>query len=479
MAQPPSENPGDQPEEPRNPFAGTPFEQMFAAFGGGAGGGQGTPDLSALLQQVQRMFTPYEGAVNWALAKDTARSTVAQGSDPSSTGSQRDAVDAAVRLAELWLDAACDFAATGARSAAWSRADWVEATMSSWQQLVEPMAGQMTTAMQRALPQEAQAMAGPLMGMLSQAGGSMFGAQVGQGVGALAGEVLSSTDVGIPLTDGTSAAIVVTNASAFGEGLDVESSDVLLYLALRECAHQRLFAHVPWLRAHLLSAVEDYGRGLTIDTSRIEEAMTSLDPTNLEAMQEAMTGGLFEPQETETQRAAKQRLETALALVEGWVDDVVNEATRDRMPSAGRLQEAVRRRRAAGGPAEQTFASLVGLELRPRRLRDAAALWGALRSRKGIEARDAVWAHPDLMPTAEDLDDPLGFTSDRVSDETPATDAEFDAALAELLDSAGGANAPEDSTEEQPGDGADDKPRDDGTGDDGTGGDGTGDEPSR
>lgn len=433
----PGDNPGDEPEkQPQNPFAGTPFEQMFAAFGGGASGAQGGADISALMQQVQRMFTPYEGTVNWALAKETARATVAQSSDPSPTQSDRDAVDAAVRLAELWLDTACGFDATGARAEAWSRAEWVEATMESWQQMVEPMAGQMTTAMQRALPQEAQAMAGPMMGMLSQAGGSMFGAQVGQGVGALAAEVLSSTDIGIPLTDGSTTALVTANTRAFGDGLDVEQSDVLLYLALRECAHQRLFHHVPWLRAHLLSAVEDYGRGLTIDTGRIEEAMTSLDPTNLEAMQDAMSGGLFVPEETETQRAALQRLETALALVEGWVDHVVGQATEDRMPAAGRLQEAVRRRRAAGGPAEQTFASLVGLELRPRRLRDAAALWGALRSAKGQEARDAVWAHPDLLPTAADLDDPIGFSSDDVADESPGTDAEFDAALADLLDSA-------------------------------------------
>jgi putative hydrolase len=339
--------------------------------------------------------------------------------------------------------------------------------MPAWQQMVEPMAGHLTSAMQRAIPQEAQAMAGPMMGLLSQAGGSMFGAQVGQGVGTLAGEVLSSTDVGIPLTDGSVTALVVANAKAFGEGLDVDQADVLLYLALRECAHQRLFHSAPWLRGHLMSAVEDYGRGLTIDTSRIEEAMSTLDPSNLEAMQEALSGGLFVPERTEAQRQALQRLETALALVEGWMDEVVGQATRDRMPSATRLQEAVRRRRAAGGPAEQTFASLVGLELRPRRLRDAAALWGALRARKGIEARDAVWAHPDLLPTSDNLDDPLGFVAGD-AEESTATDAEFDAALAALL------AEPDDKEAPRPQDETDDRPDDrDGGGsgeDDGSGG---------
>jgi len=69
----------------------------------------------------------------------------------------------------------------------------------------------------------------------------------------------------------------------------------------------------------------------------------------------------------------------------------------------------VRRNRATGGPTEQTFATLVGLELRPRRLREAAALWVALTEARGAEGRDAVWASPDLLPSGGDLDDPAAF----------------------------------------------------------------------
>ena len=103
------------------------------------------------------------------------------------------------------------------------------------------------------------------------------------------------------------------------------------------------------------------------------------------------------------------------------------------MPTAAKMQEAVRRRRAAGGPAEETFAALVGLELRPRRLRDASTLWGSLRSRQGVEARDAVWLHPDLLPTSTDLDDPLGFRED-LGEPDEMADDDFDAALQQLLD---------------------------------------------
>ena len=115
-------------------------------------------------------------------------------------------------------------------------------------------------------------------------------------------------------------------------------------------------------------------------------------------MQRALTGGLFEPEDTPEQKPALARLETALALVEGWVDEVVDAAATTKLPAAAALRETVRRRRATGGPAEATFASLVGLELRPRRLREAAALWRAVLAERGQDGREAVWAHPDLLP---------------------------------------------------------------------------------
>ena len=253
-------DPGDGPDEP-NPFKGTPFEQMFnqlgGAFGGlgGAGGSMQMPDLSALMGQLQAMMTPHEGSVNWTLAKDVARNTVAQTPDPSPTSSQKSQVADALQLADHWLDSATDFPSGVRATAAWSRAEWVEQTMSVWQRLVEPVAEHVVAAMGKALPPEAQAMAGPLIGILGQAGGAMFGSQVGQAVGGLAGEVLTASDIGLPLGPAGKAALVPHNIKAFAEGLDVTEDDVFLYLSLREAAHQRLFAHVPWLRQHLIASV--------------------------------------------------------------------------------------------------------------------------------------------------------------------------------------------------------------------------------
>jgi putative hydrolase len=391
------------------------------------------PDLGALFGQIQAMMQPYDGALNWDVAVDIARKSVAREPDPSPSAKQADAVADAVRLADHWLDSTTDFPSGVTSTAVWSRAEWIVETIDVWKGLVEPIAASATDSLADALPEEARSMAGPLIGMLGKVTGVMVANQVGSGLGALAGEVLGASDIGLPLGPKGRAGLVPENVAAFAAGLDVSHDDVVLYLALREAAHQRLFAHVPWLREHLIGAVTAYAQGVEINTSGIEEKLRGLNPMDPSAMQEAMEGGLFDLSPSPAQQAALKRLEVTLALVEGWVDEVVGQATAERMPAATKLQEAVRRRRAAGGPAEHTFASLVGLELRPRRLRDASTLWSSLRTRQGAEARDGVWMHPDLLPTDADLDDPLGFREEAAAPES-LTDEDFEAGLRDLLD---------------------------------------------
>jgi putative hydrolase len=386
--------------------------------------------LGAMLQHIGRLLEAGgDGAVNWDLARDTARQAIAQAGDPSVSDAERRDVASAIELAQVWLDPACTFPASAISGDAWSRSEWLEATYPAWQRIVTPIAEHVQSVMSamptpdeippelasmlpEGTPPEALAMMAPLMGMARQLGSAMFGMQMGQALAALAGEVVGVSDIGIPLTSDSRPALLPRNVAAFGDVLDIASQDVRLYLALRECAHQRLFAHVPWLAPRLEGAIDAYARGIRMDPARMNEAMQGIDPSALqdpERLREVMGSDLFALEESEEQQAALRRLETLLALIEGWVDDVVSTACATTLPAADRLGEAIRRRRAAGGPAERTFASLVGLEMRPRALREAATLWRQLREERGIEGRDALWAHPDLLPTAADIDDPAAF----------------------------------------------------------------------
>ncbi|MEU2608065.1 zinc-dependent metalloprotease [Streptomyces albus] len=418
---------GDEGKDKKQPGGGRPnpfgfgggagADNPLAAMFGSLGGGQGQldpGDLGAAFQKLGQMLSYEGGPVNWEMAKDIARQTVAAGAQDGSKDAsvgphERAAVEEAVRLADLWLDGVTSLPSGAGTAVAWSRAEWVESTLPVWKDLVDPVAERVGAAMGSVLPEEMQAMAGPLLGMMRSMGGAMFGTQIGQALGVLAGEVVGSTDIGLPLGPQGKAALLPVNIEALGKGLGVPQEEVRLYLALREAAHQRLFAHVPWLRSHLFGAVEGYARGIKVDTAKLEDLVGQLDPQRPEELQEALQQGMFQPEDTPEQKAALARLETALALVEGWVDAVVHAAAEPHLPSASALRETLRRRRASGGPAEQTFSTLIGLELRPRRLRDASRLWASLADARGTEGRDALWEHPDMLPTAADLDDPDAF----------------------------------------------------------------------
>jgi putative hydrolase len=329
--------------------------------------------------------------------------------DPRVSEAEHTAVVEAVRLADMWLDPATALPSGITAIEAWSRGRWLDATLAIWRKLCDPVAARMVNAMTELVPEEMRAQLGPMQSMVSTLGGALFGGQLGQALGSLAAEVLSAGDIGLPLGPEGTAALVPANIHAYGAGLDVEPEELHLYVSLREAAHQRLFGHVPWLRGHLLAAVEGYAAGIRVDREAVEEAMGRFDPANPESMQELSLEGIFTPEDTPAQRMALARLETVLALVEGWVCHVVDAAAEGRLPHADQLAEMFRRRRAAGGPAEQTFAALVGLELRPRRLREATALWAAVEEHRGISGRDALWGHPDLLPSEEDFANPTGF----------------------------------------------------------------------
>ncbi|HEY1175171.1 MAG TPA: zinc-dependent metalloprotease, partial [Phytomonospora sp.] len=210
--------------DPNNPF-GALFGQMNPA------------DLGAAFQQLGKLLSYEGGPVNWDLAKDIARQTIAQRGDASVGRVERTEVEESMRLAELWLDEATPLPSGASTVLAWSRAEWIEATLPQWRDLVEPLATRVVSAMGEMMPDEMQQMAGPLMGMMRGMGGAMFGAQVGQALGALAGEVVGSADVGLPLGPAGRAALLPANLAAFGEGLGLPQDEVRLYLALREAAH--------------------------------------------------------------------------------------------------------------------------------------------------------------------------------------------------------------------------------------------------
>ena len=379
------------------------------------------------------------GSVDWQSARDSVKRAIKN--DTAVTDRDSQTMKIATELADLWLDSATAFPQSDANFSLLTKQQWIDQTFDSWKLIVEPVAEGVSGAMTGLLPDgqtggkieipeefiaglpdevaanlretlastDFAALAAPIMAMAKSMGATMYGAQFGEALGNMSNEVLSTTDIGIPLTDNQVSGYVASNVNEFSKSLGIDESDVRIYIALRERAHSRLFANAPWLSSQILAAISAYAKGVRIDTTRIQDAIAGIDPSNPESIQSSITPELFEPVLTDAQKQAHQRLEQLLALIEGWVSCVVTQAISNRLVSSTALDEAFRRRRAAGGPAEKLFGGLIGLELRPKRMREANNLWQELTELKGQTDRDDIWQHPDLLPSLDDLADVPGY----------------------------------------------------------------------
>jgi putative hydrolase len=432
-----SDEPREEPEDE--------FREMLRAFLSGnseidpskLASAAGLPSdpaaVSQLMQQLRNAMQSSADGVNWDAARAQAQE-IAEKSSTVVSAETRAQLEQALHIASLWLDEATALSDSAVAPRLLTRTEWATSTIPVWTQLAEPVAVSISDALTKVLTEQApEEMAGMIAGasqMMRNLGGTLFAMQLGQIVGQLSQEVVSGGDVGIPLLDEGQAALVPQNVAEFGDGLDIPVDQVQLYLAVRELAHARLFRHARWLRLHLISSITEFARGITIDTERLEELAESFDPQNPQELRDAMASGALIPPKSEQQLHALARLETTLALIEGWVDVVTANAS-SRLPRWNAIAETVRRRRATGGPAESAFGALIGLELRPRRLRDAAAMWQAVTDAVGTEKRDELWAHPDVVPTSDDLDDPAALVA-RLQAGAPEPD-EMDQALEDLL----------------------------------------------
>ncbi|RBP99065.1 zinc-dependent metalloprotease [Bifidobacterium xylocopae] len=418
-----------------------------------------------------------QGPINVKLARTIALGRV-QGAESQGTITAADGqrVAQAMSQANLWLDAVCDFDPAPGQAQALTRATWVEGTLDSWARFAAPVARSMNNALVQVLGDRlgdlpeggvAGMFAGPvpipmpdglkdpktLIGLL---GSTSFAIQLGQAAGQMAGEVHGSFDQGIALLPNPAGGLITQNIKEYATSLEFDEEEVMDFLALQEAAHARLYAAVPWLMPRFEALTGKYARGVDIDLEAMQdqiEQATSLDP---ESMAGAINLGKVGMQDTPEQEEAMRGVETLLALVDGWVDCLVWRAGMAHIPHLEQLREMLRRQRAVGGPAEQTFQTLIGLNFRPKRLREAAQVWEDITSASGAAAREAMWAHPDLLPALPGDGDQDAATPPRTDTEggspsgiSPSTGPEakgrtgggrkdgidWDAELAKLLDS--------------------------------------------
>lgn len=427
----PSDNSDEPDENPSNPEGVPDFAALFAYLQSQLQDQFGEKLPEDFTKDIQEQFSKLginpigfmqalgksDATFPIEISRDIAKKYVsAQGSALVGTNDTA-LIREAMEIADLWLNDATVFPANSNEKRVISRADWVDSTIKGWQSTVEPLAvglaQAMTTIVEQAELPENSLPITQIAGMLRTFIGTMIATQLGQVIGGLAATVTGAHDVGLPLLEPARPALIPENVAKWGADIGVVDSEVRIFHALREGAVARLFDNNPWLVEYLRTSIADHGKGIRIDVEAMqrqaEDAIESgqIDPNNPETFSIALNQGLFTPEESPEQIAALTKLETALALIDGWADDVTTLAAADRLPSLNALRETLRRRRATSSPAQQLFSSLFGLEVSPRMAREASSFWSQIRELRDLEARDRIWS--GILPTHEELMTPEDY----------------------------------------------------------------------
>jgi len=383
--------------------------------------------FTTLFSQAGQGASANEGVLSISTARETAKKFVStQGLKPLGT-KDLEVVKNAFEISEVWLNEATAFPAAPTTPTAASRLDWVNETMVGWHKTMEPLAAGLSDAISKLLDQAITAQAGEsaegappiemITMMLRSFIGTMIATQLGQSIGTLSTTVTGAHDVGLPLLDPARAIVIPENIELWATELEIAKSEVFIYHALREGAVARLFANNPWLVSYIQSAVVEYGKGINIDINAIQRQAQEAFEKAQESMGDgaaqgdplafALDSGIFTPEESPAQKVALLKLETVLALIDGWTDEVTALAAGDRLPAIEQLRETLRRRRASAAPAQLLFSSMLGLQVSPKLTREASAFWKKIREVKSISERDQIWS--GLLPTTDDLLDPEKF----------------------------------------------------------------------
>ena len=252
-------------------------------------------------------------------------------------------------------------------------------------------------------------MMGGASSMLQNMGGAIFGMQLGQAIGALSAEVVSSTDIGVPAgRPGNGAA-----ARQRGEIRRRPEPARERHPAVpRRPRGSPRPAVRPGPLAARPSARRDRGLRRGASTSTPPGSRNSpgswIRATPKASRRPCPRASSCRSAPPRRNRPSKSWRRPSPWWRAGWTNSPPP-PRRSCCPPPPRCAKRSAAAAPPAVPAEHAFSSLVGLELRPRRLREAATLWASLKAERGIEGRDAIWKHPDLLPTAEDLDDPAGL----------------------------------------------------------------------
>lgn len=372
------------------------------------------------------------GSNQWDTAAQIAAGIANEGrSEPNIDPPGRMAVEALARVAELQL--------AEATGRPWSsplaveplnRGQWARRFLEDQRSLLEGLAGSLGDGLRAQLrelgedeadgpPVELPGLGalapGAMRQIMEMLGPMMLQMMAGSTAGHLAARALGHYELPLPRPPDTPLTLVLSNVDAFAEEWTLPVEDIRLWVCLSDAAHHQVLC-IPHVRSHIQGLVADYTRSFSADPEEIERQARDLgldqalgdDLGDIEALQR-LAGEpdlLLGAMRSQHQRELMPRLGTAVAVIEGWVDNVLDEVGGRLLGEYARVTEAMRRRRVEAGPQTRFVEQLFGLELTQSVFDRGAAFVDGIVERADRSALERLWTEPANLPTVSELDAP-------------------------------------------------------------------------
>jgi coenzyme F420 biosynthesis associated uncharacterized protein len=335
--------------------------------------------------------------VDWTLARQVARFAAGNGAGPALESPHFDSrVDATQQVLSDYTGLSPAEPIPAAETV--SRGDWAEVNVRSMADMLEPVTERLGKRF---------VSAGAFAGPLRIAAGATVAAEIGLVVGYMAQRVLGQYELSLLETERPARLLFVEpNLARAIQDLDVEADSFLSWIVLHELTHVLQFSGVPWLREHMGSLMRSYLATVEVRMQRGGAGGLPSLPSPARLVELFREGGLVALVQTREQRAIMEQVQSAMSVIEGYSEHVMDAVGATVLPAYEGLRDAMERRRRSRSAPERVLQRLLGFEMKMRQYEQGKRFCDAVVSSHGITMLNRVWSSPGALPTSAELKRP-------------------------------------------------------------------------